>query len=88
MERAPGNMPALRQALGIDDPRLAALRADFPQFRIWAETIGQRHRYIARRLDAGTRPHTVVTPDLDELRTALVGEPAISHQAEIGGRQR
>jgi hypothetical protein len=84
MERAPGNMAALRQSLGIDDPRLAELRAEFPEFRIWAETIGQRRRYIARRLAPRTRPHTVVTPDPDELRTAL-SSPALPGRTTTGG---
>jgi hypothetical protein len=85
MERAPGRLAALAHSLGIDDPKLAALRAEFPQFRIWRESIGQRRRYIARRLDRGTSPHTVVTPDLDELRTALSGGTAAPGRTGTGG---
>jgi O-methyltransferase involved in polyketide biosynthesis len=55
---------------------LAALRADFPGFKIWEEFLPGRSRYVARSLREGVRPHTVVTPDLGELRSAL----------EAGGR--
>jgi O-methyltransferase involved in polyketide biosynthesis len=53
------------------DEDLAALRADFPKFKIWEEFLPGRSRYVARSMHAGVRPHTVVTPDLDELRAAL-----------------
>lgn len=58
---------------GEDDSTalLIALRADFPAFRIWCEIIPGRACYIARRLRPGPGPHTVVTDDLTELRTAL-----------------
>ena len=46
---------------------LTALRADFPDHEIWREDDGGQIRYIAR----GRHPHTVVTADLGELRTAL-----------------
>ncbi len=64
---------------GEDDSAaiLTALRADFPTFRIWREIVPGRTRYIARRLQPGPGPHTVVTDDLTELRTAL-GEAATS----------
>jgi hypothetical protein len=64
MERAPGR----------DESGLPALRAEFPQFRIWGETVRGRVRYVARRLDSGTGLHTVVTSDLAELRAELGGE--------------
>lgn len=51
--------------------QLASLQADFPQFRIWREITFNRRRYIAR----GRHPHTVVTPDLDELRAELSANP-------------
>jgi hypothetical protein len=50
---------------------LPALRAEFPQFRIWRETEGSRTHYIARSLLPGVHPHTVVTPHLAELRAEL-----------------
>jgi hypothetical protein len=50
---------------------LAALRADFPGFKIWEEFLPGRSRYVARSLRPGVGPHTVVTPDLGELRAAL-----------------
>jgi hypothetical protein len=54
---------------------LTALRKDFPGFRIWRETIGDRVRYIARSMRQGTGPHTLVTADLDELRSVLASAP-------------
>jgi hypothetical protein len=56
---------------GEDDLDLAQLQAGFPQFAIWREPGRGQSRYIARRLRPGTRPHTLVTPDLRELRTEL-----------------
>jgi hypothetical protein len=53
------------------DAILAALRAEFPGFRVWAEPAGGRYRFVARRRQPGTGLHTVVTSDLAELRTAL-----------------
>lgn len=75
--RDPGSYSA-----GKDDSTaiLIALRADFPAFRIWREIIPGRARYIARRLHPGPGPHTVVTDDLAELRTAL------GDTATLGGR--
>lgn len=54
-----------------DAAHLNQLRADFPAFRIWREITGDRIVYIARRRQAGTQPHTLVTRDLHELHTAL-----------------
>ena len=56
---------------------IAALRADFPNYEIWREEDGGHVRYIAR----GQHPHTVVTADLGELRTALGGASAQSPTA-------
>jgi hypothetical protein len=53
------------------DAELARLRAGFPQFRIWREITYGRDRYIARSLHLSTRPHTLVTRDLGELRAVL-----------------
>lgn len=50
---------------------LKAIRRDFPHFRIWREITGDRTRYIARRQQPVPGPHTVVTADLGELRSAL-----------------
>jgi hypothetical protein len=50
---------------------LAALRNEFPGYRISRELfVGQVH-YIACRLQPGTHPHTVITADPDKLRAAL-----------------
>jgi hypothetical protein len=70
MEGAPRDAASARMA-GNDEISLPAVRADFPQFRIWRETAGNRSRYIARSLCLDVRPHTVVTADLAELRTEL-----------------
>ncbi len=50
---------------------LAALRREFPQFRIWEEVVGDRVRFVARGLRLGIRPYAVVTSDVEELRAAL-----------------
>jgi O-methyltransferase involved in polyketide biosynthesis len=50
---------------------LAVLRKEFPHFRIWREITGDRTRYVARRVHPGGGPHTLVTDDLDELRSVL-----------------
>jgi hypothetical protein len=64
------NMPhALRPDLP-EDP-LPQLRADFPQFHIWREHTPGRVRYVARRTNGGTGPHTLVTADPAELRREL-----------------
>ena len=56
---------------GEDDLDLAQLQAGFPQFAIWEEPGHDQPRYIARSRRPGTRPHTLITPDLRELRTEL-----------------
>jgi hypothetical protein len=50
---------------------LTQLQASFPQFWIWEEITYGRARYIARSRHPGIGPHTVITPDPDELRAAL-----------------
>lgn len=50
---------------------LALLAAEFPAFRVWQERVHNRTRYVARGTTLDTRPHTVITDDLAELRTAL-----------------
>jgi hypothetical protein len=59
---------------GTSRRQLAALRAEFPCFRIWREETCDRARYVARSLHPGLNPHTVMTDDMAELRAAL--EPA------------
>ena len=54
-----------------NNEEMAGLRSGFPQFRIWREISCDRTRYIARSLQPGTRPHTIVTADPRELRAAL-----------------
>ncbi len=70
-------MPSAPDHDANDDSELASLQAGFPQFRIWRETIHDRARYVARRLNPDTHPHTVVTPDPDEVRVALSGLPLL-----------
>jgi hypothetical protein len=50
---------------------LAQLQASFPQFRIWRESSYRGPLYMACRLQPGTRPHTLITSDLGELRAEL-----------------
>jgi hypothetical protein len=50
---------------------LAHLQQNFPGYRIWQEAMGDRIRLVAVRRKPGTSPHTLVTTDLAELRTAL-----------------
>jgi S-adenosyl methyltransferase len=63
---------------------LAALRAEFPRFRIWREAIGERVRYVARRMEPGARPHTVVTADPGELRETLSGGTGPPREDGVG----
>lgn len=61
-------------AIGVHTPpdlTLAALRREFPGYRLSLETARGRYRFVARRRNPGTGPHTVVTSDLPELRAAL-----------------
>jgi hypothetical protein len=51
---------------------LTRLRAGFPGHWIGTETIpGRGVRYLARARQHDIQPHTVITPDLAELRAAL-----------------
>ena len=50
---------------------LFGLQQEFPGFRIWQESHGERKRFVACRIVASIRPHSVVTADPDELRDAL-----------------
>ena len=50
---------------------LADLQEEFPRYQIWQEVVRDRTRYVARSQQAGTRPHTLVTADLQELRNGL-----------------
>jgi hypothetical protein len=53
---------------------LARLRGEFPTHLIGTETIpGLGVRYLARARQHDANPHTVLTPDLHELREALEG---------------
>lgn len=54
-----------------NETTLTALRAEFPEFRIWLEQLSGHNRFIARRQRPGTGLHTVVTSDPAELRAAL-----------------
>jgi hypothetical protein len=60
------------------DRELAMLRMEFPGHLIGEECIMGRIRYVARRRKEGTNPHTVVTPDLGELRAALAAGQAVT----------
>jgi hypothetical protein len=54
-------------------PTLAHVQEQFPCYRIWQETAGGQTRYVARRQRGSTGPHTLITPDLEELRAGLAG---------------
>jgi hypothetical protein len=66
------------------DATLAALRAEFPGFRIWLEPTSGRHRFVARRQHPGTGLHTVVTSDPAELRAALAAARSEQRPALAG----
>jgi hypothetical protein len=51
---------------------LASLQDEFPAFSITMEPALSGPRYIARSRRFGQNPHTLVTPDPAELRTALI----------------
>jgi S-adenosyl methyltransferase len=55
----------------VSEEDLAAVRADYPGYRIWRESTAGRDRYVVRSLLRGLNPHTVVTDDLSELRQVL-----------------
>ena len=57
---------------------LLCLQREFPGYRIWQESHGERRRYVACRIGASSRPHSVVTADPDELRDAL----SVQHNPE------
>jgi O-methyltransferase involved in polyketide biosynthesis len=50
---------------------LPGIRKEFPGYRVWRESTGERVRYVARRQQPGLHPHTVVTESAGELRAAL-----------------
>ena len=62
--------------LEVGLPELGSLRHDFPRYRISLYfTPEERYSFVAVRRAPGPGPHTLVTSDLDELRSEL-GEPA------------
>lgn len=63
---------------------LDAARRDFPGYLIEVEPTPGRHRYIARRVQPGPGPHTLVTSDLAELRVELspAQQPAVGSGQE------
>lgn len=54
---------------------LEAARRDFPRYQIDVELIVDRRRYVARRIQPGPGPHTLITSNLNELRVELEGSP-------------
>jgi len=52
---------------------VVSLQQEFPGFRIWREVAGGHARVVAVRRNPGTKPHTVVTADVAELRATLNG---------------
>jgi hypothetical protein len=55
---------------------LTALQEEFPAFRITRELTLTGPRYIARSRHLSQNPHTLITADPGELRTALTSAPA------------
>ena len=55
--------------------RLEAARLDFPRYQIDVERALDRLRYVARRIQPGPGPHTLVTSDLTELCAELGSRP-------------
>jgi hypothetical protein len=53
------------------DRTLAALRREFPGYRVWLEPVHGHYRFVAQRRNPGSGPHTVITSDPAELRAAL-----------------
>jgi hypothetical protein len=62
------------------DDEVIHLRAEFPGHRIGTETIVDQIRYVARSQRDGAHPHTVITPDLSELRAALEAGRTSDHR--------
>lgn len=54
---------------------LEAARRDFPRYQIDVELAVDRRRYVARRIQPGPGPHTLITSNLNELRAELDGSP-------------
>jgi hypothetical protein len=59
------------ESTGSRHRELARLAAEYPAFRFWCQTFSDRTLYTAQSTSLGTRPHTVVTDNLAELRAAL-----------------
>ena len=55
---------------------MEAARRDFPRYQIDAELTVYRRRYVARRIQPGPGPHTLITSNLDELRAELEAAPS------------
>lgn len=58
-----------------DAADLEAARRDFPRYQIDVELAVDRRRYVARRIQPGPGPHTLITSDLAELRAELSSAP-------------
>jgi hypothetical protein len=57
---------------------LADLQQDFPGYRIWLEPMGGCFRLVAVSRKPGASPHTLVTPDPSELRSALANSTPVT----------
>jgi hypothetical protein len=71
--KAPVNVDDLREYWPGDTSGsvVAALREEFPGYRISRELVVGQVRYVACRLHPDTHPHTVMSADPDRLRAAL-----------------
>jgi SAM-dependent methyltransferase len=62
---------------------LKALMAEFPTYKIWREETPGRVRYVARSRYQGLSPHTVITPDITELRDTLAPVRGMDAEAAV-----
>jgi GNAT superfamily N-acetyltransferase len=73
----------------VNDHNIRDVQLEFPQYRIWWEGTGARPpRYVAQARNLQDRPHTVMTPDLAELRTELARATARDHTGDRQARRQ
>ena len=66
-----------------EEAELAALRTEHPAFRVWAEVVRDRRRYIAQRIDREPGLWAAMTGCIPELRAVLRDS---QHQPGTPGR--
>jgi len=63
-----------------DPDEMALAAAGFPRYRLWRQYRPDRTRYVATARDLTARPHTLVTPSLDELTAELAASKPAAGQ--------